>query len=70
MNYCRCDQCDCYGIVNREADICDHCAASHYVDKESGSFVDQMNKSWQDMESRMKELEKDVKRLKRELGLK
>ena len=46
------------------------CISCHSILQKTKSFAEAMNDSWVIMEKRVESLEADVKRLKRELGLK
>ena len=65
MEYCKCSICDCYREERSYSTICEHCE-----NHGNEGFADQFSRASKTMENRVAELESDVKRLKRELGLK
>lgn len=65
MTYC--NERDCYNRIYDDSALCSNCE-KHGENKKP--FAEGMNEAFQTMEERMVALEADVKRLKRELGLK
>lgn len=71
MEYCKCNVCDCYNGTIENRTYCLECVEHHgCIEPRATSFAEGMNKAFQTMEERLVTLEADVKRLKRELGLK